>query len=64
MLQKQIRFTEFDVDHDAQARAKQRVLNPRGSVPTITIDSELLIGFGGEALEERIDRAARRRVGS
>jgi glutaredoxin len=64
MLQKQIRFTELDVDHDIEANARQHVLNPRGSVPTITVDDELLIGFSGEALEKRIDRAAKRRAGS
>jgi glutaredoxin len=64
MLQRQIRFTEFDVDHDPAANAKQHILNPRGSVPTITVDDQLLIGFSPESLEKRIDRAARRRAGS
>jgi glutaredoxin len=64
MLQRQIRFTEFDVDRDTAANAKQHVLNPRGSVPTITVDDQLLIGFSPESLEKRIERAARRRAGS
>jgi glutaredoxin len=64
MLSKNIPFTELDVESDAAAHARAKELNPRGSVPTIAIDDELLIGFGAEALETRIDRAARKRAGS
>jgi glutaredoxin len=64
MREQQIPFTELDVDHDAAASARQRTLNPRGSVPTIAIDDEVLIGFSAESLEKRIDRAARHRAGS
>ena len=64
MLSKQIAFKELDVDHDAAAKARARLLNPRGGVPTIAIDSEVLIGFSPESLETRITRAAKRRVGS
>ncbi len=59
-----IPFTEHDVDRDSSARTRQKQLNPKGSVPTISIDDELLIGFGPEALEYRIAKAARKRRGS
>lgn len=62
MRDKRIPFKDFDVDNDQQARTRAQALNPRGSVPTITIDKELLIGFSAEALEERITRAARART--
>ena len=61
MRSRTIAFTELDIDHDAAARDRAHVLNARGSVPTITIDSELLIGFSPESLEDRIARAARKR---
>jgi glutaredoxin len=64
MQQEHIGFTELDVDHDAPALARQLVLNPRGSVPTIAVDDEVLIGFSPGSLEERINRAARHRAGS
>lgn len=64
MQQRNIPFTDFDVEHDAAASARQRALNPRGSVPTITIDDDVMIGFSPDSLENRIDRAARRRAGS
>ena len=59
-----IAFTELDVDRDATAKARARGLNPRGSVPTIAIDSEVLVGFSPESLEQRITRAAKKRAGS
>lgn len=58
MHKENIPFTEHDIEHDDSARQKAHTLNPRNSVPTITIDKELLIGFSPEALEERISRAA------
>jgi glutaredoxin len=64
MLSKDIPFTELDVEHDPAAHDRAKELNPRGSVPTIAIDDEILIGFGAAALESRIDRAARKRAGS
>ena len=64
MQAKNIAFTELDVEHDAAARAKARSLNPRGSVPTIAIDTEVMVGFSPESLESRITRAAKKRAGS
>jgi glutaredoxin len=61
MRSRTIPFTEHDIDHDDAARARAHALNAAGSVPTITIDRELLIGFSAESLEERIARAARKR---
>lgn len=61
MQQNHIPYRDFDIERDAAARSRALALNPRGSVPTITIDRELLIGFSAEALEKRIVRAARQR---
>jgi glutaredoxin len=59
MRDKRIPFREFDIDLDEQARVRAHALNPKGSVPTITIDKELLIGFSPDSLEAHISRAAR-----
>lgn len=64
MDERRIPYTELDVERDAAASARHHALNPRGSVPTIAIDDEVLIGFSSDSLEKRIDRAARRRAGS
>jgi glutaredoxin len=64
MQQQHIEFTDLDVDRDVAAAARQRALNPSGSVPTIAVDEEVLIGFSPDSLEDRINRAARRRTGS
>ena len=62
MTQQNIAFTDFDVERDASANARAAQLNPRGSVPTIVVDDEVIIGFSANSLETRIERAARRRV--
>jgi glutaredoxin len=57
-----IRATEYDVDKDPAAEARQRVLNPRGSIPTVEIEGQVLVGFNPQRLEAAIDRAARARL--
>ncbi|HKP55520.1 MAG TPA: glutaredoxin family protein [Polyangiales bacterium] len=59
-----IAFTDYDVEHDAAARAQAHRLNPRGSVPTISVDGDVMVGFSAGSLEHKIDDAARRRKGS
>jgi glutaredoxin len=63
MRAKNIPFTDLDVEHDAAAHDRERALNPRGTVPTITVDDDVMIGFSPESLENRITRAVRRRLG-
>jgi len=43
-------------------RRRQWSLNPKGGVPTIDIDGEVLIGFGAEHMQEALRRAAERRT--
>src|SRR5262249_24862678 len=64
MHEKNIPFSEFDIQPHAAAPAQAHVLNPRASVPTISVDGDVLIGFSPDALEARIERAAKRRKGS
>jgi glutaredoxin len=61
MRDKHIPFKDFDIEQDQQARQRAHALNPQGSVPTITIDKQLLIGFSPESLEAQIAKAARAR---
>lgn len=58
----QIPFTEYDVDHDDAAKRRQLLLNPKGSVPTIDVDGQVMIGFGERGMGDMIQRAVDRRV--
>jgi glutaredoxin len=64
MEREHIAFTDFDVEKDVAARARAQALNPRGSVPTIAVDDEVLIGFSASSLQSRIELATQRRGGS
>jgi len=57
-----IAFDERDVERLPSARAEMARINPRGGVPTIAIDDEVLVGFSGAAIEAAIDRAIDRRL--
>ncbi len=57
------RFTEYDVDADQQARRAQKRLNPAGSVPTLDIEGEVLIGFSASRIERVLRQRAKRRLG-
>lgn len=57
-----IRFVEHDVENDARAQARHRLLNPRGNIPTIEIEGQVLVGFSPAKIERAIDHAARRRL--
>src|SRR5262249_13586095 len=45
MHEKNIPFSEYDVEQDDIARGEAHALNPKGSVPTISIDGDAMIGF-------------------
>jgi glutaredoxin len=55
-------FTELDVESSDSNRREQRALNPKGSVPTIDVEGDVLVGFGAASLQGAIRRAAERRV--
>jgi glutaredoxin len=57
-----IRSTEYDIENDAAAKTRQRALNPRGNIPTVEIEGQVLVGFSPQRIEAAIDRAARARL--
>lgn len=57
-----IQAAEHDIDKDARARVRLRKLNPKGSLPTIEVDGQVLPGFDSARLERALDRAARTRI--
>lgn len=62
MKSKSIRFIEHDVEQSPSAKAIQRRLNPKGSIPTIDVEGAVLVGFSDESLEQLIDAAAQKHV--
>lgn len=56
------RFTEYDVDADRTARRRQRRLNPKGGVPTIDIEGQVLTGFSARKIERALRSRAERRL--
>lgn len=57
-------YFERDIEQDPTANAAMRALNPSGGVPTLHVDSEVIVGFSDAALERAIDNAAKRRIAS
>lgn len=55
-------YTEHDVETNAVARAEQLRLNPRGSVPTLSVGGEVMVGFSEPAFEHALDVAAQRQA--
>ncbi|MBN2196476.1 MAG: glutaredoxin family protein [Polyangiaceae bacterium] len=59
---RQIPYEGIDVEGNAAAARKLRQLNPRGGIPTIVIDGEVLAGFAAAEVERRLVAGARRRL--
>jgi glutaredoxin len=57
-----VRAEQYDIDKDPKARARYLRLNPRGSLPTLVIEKQVLVGFDPDRLEHALDRAARARL--
>ncbi len=60
MNKEHLSFFERDIEHDPEAKQRMHVLNPRGGVPTINVDGQVLIGFDADELNRAIDASARR----
>jgi glutaredoxin len=57
-------YQDLDVEARPESGRVLRSLNPRGSVPTIDVDGEVLLGFSPEGLDAAIQSALRRRSAS
>lgn len=63
MTSHQIAYVDNDVDESESAAAILKRLNPRGSIPTIDIDGEVMVGFSPEHMEAMLERATKKRAG-
>jgi glutaredoxin 3 len=57
-----VRAEQYDIDKDPKARARYLRLNPKGSLPTLVVEKQVLAGFDADKLEQALDRAARARL--
>lgn len=57
-----IAYVERDIEASPSSRAIMRRLNPKGSVPTMDIDGEVLVGFSGDKIQSALDNAAKKRA--
>lgn len=59
-----IPFEERDVEASRTYQTEWRKLNPRGGVPTIDVDGQVMVGFSGGQLAHMLAEAAKRRTGT
>lgn len=52
-----VSYEKRNIERDASAREANRRLNPRGSVPTIAVGNEVVLGFSARGMEDAILRA-------
>jgi glutaredoxin len=59
-----LRYSERDIDHDANAREELKRRTGKASIPTFEIDGELLTpGFSEQAVMAAVAKSAQRRLG-
>jgi len=57
-----IPFVERDIEKDPANRRAMRALNPRGGVPTIDVDGQILVGFNDRRVGAAIAKSVNRRL--
>lgn len=59
-----LNVTDYDVDHDEQAKRALFQYNPRGSLPTMVIGERVLVGFSEEHIAQTLAAIASQRLGA
>ena len=62
MRQNNIAYVERDVEASQADERAMRALNPRGGVPTIDIDGQIVVGFGERRVARLIAESVSRRL--
>jgi glutaredoxin len=57
-----IAYSDRDVEASDDARREQLAKNPKGGVPTIDVDGDVMVGFGPSHMQEMLRTAAERRA--
>jgi glutaredoxin len=59
-----VAYEERDVESSREYAREMARINPRGSVPTIDLDGDVMIGFSETKMASMLERAAQRRSAS
>lgn len=62
LSEKGYRFADLDVETSPTNKVLLQAINPRGSVPTIDIDGEVMVGWGAARFDELATKRARARM--
>ena len=57
---KKVAYAEIDVEKSAAAARDHRKVSPRGTIPVLDADGEVVVGFSEGAFQAAIDRAGRK----
>ena len=57
-----IAYVDKDIEKSSADNKAMRALNPAGTIPTIDIEGQVLVGFDSRAIERAIRSAAEKRV--
>jgi glutaredoxin len=56
-----VAYEERDIETSSEYARKMKLLNPRGSIPTIDVDGAVMVGFSETAMVSMLERAAQKR---
>jgi glutaredoxin len=59
-----VAYEERDIESSMEYAREMKRINPRGSVPTIDVDGDVMIGFSENKMASMLERAAQRRSAS
>jgi glutaredoxin 3 len=59
----EVTYFERDIEADPAARRKMTLINDRGTVPTLDVEGDVLLGFDEGAVKTAIARASQHHVG-
>ncbi len=57
----QVDFVEVDVERNPAAAREHRKVSPRGTIPVLDANGEVVVGFSGDAYRQALDRGRRRK---
>jgi glutaredoxin len=57
-----VAYVDLDVERDSSAHDRMKAINPRGGVPVIDVDGQVLHGYSAQNLEAALAAAIERRV--
>ena len=57
-----IAYNDKDIDTDPRLRVRLHALNPSGTIPTLDIEGQVVVGYAPDQISAAIRRAAEKKV--